>query len=90
MTGWQLYCALYCTEFTVLGPKCNSVDCLGVATAIVHWPSGPIRCCDACTARWRDIAARGLGMHLVVEPLPLITPPGLDDAEQRFRMMELT
>jgi hypothetical protein len=88
MTAWYLYCALHLDELTVLGPKCEQHDCDGLQAGLVHWPSGATRCCERHVARWRRIA-EAMGVHLVVDPIAW-TPPQLDDAELRFRLMELT
>lgn len=89
MTGWDLFCAAhFAGEITVLGPKCEQSECIDLVTALVHWPSGPVRCCERHTARWREVA-RVMGVHLVVEPI-FYQRGGLDDAEQRFAAMELT
>lgn len=88
MTTWQLLCATLFDDLTVLGPKCHSVDCLVVASATVHWPTGPIRCCERCTAKWRRVAD-AMGMALYVERKPDWTPSGLDDSERRFALLEL-
>jgi hypothetical protein len=87
---WWVACVNYFDDgLRVLGPKCHTVDCADPAVAIGHWPIAPVRCCERCTARSREVADRGLGMHLHVEPL-LYTRGGLDDAEQRFALLELT
>lgn len=89
MTGWHLFCLAHFDELRVLGAKCHTVSCLEPAAATVHWVSGPLRCCDGCTAKWRQVA-HALGMSLHVERRPDYTPSGLDDAEQRFALLELT
>ncbi len=88
MTTWELYCALYCDVLIVLGLKCDQHDCDGVAVSSVHWPSGVVRCCDRHTARWREIAD-AMGVHMFVELLRTWMPVDLDDAQQRFRLLEL-
>jgi hypothetical protein len=75
-------------ELTVLGPKCNTVACTKPTSHRVHWPSGAFDACEACTARWREIAATGFSMHLHVEELHY-QHGGRDDTEQRFALMEL-
>lgn len=56
----------------------------------MHWPAGPMQCCARCTDGWRQIADRGFGMHLVIEPMRYTPGPGgLDDSAQRFRLLEL-
>lgn len=92
MTLWDLYCAVHLAgELAVLGPKCHTASCTEVAAARVHWPTGPIDVCEACTAGWRRIAARGLGMHLLVEPVSYtpVGPRAPDDTEQRMGLLEL-
>ena len=86
---WFIAC---CHNFdgglVVLGPKCHAVDWAAPAVSVVHWPSGPIRCCAGCAAHSADVADRGLGMHLHVEAI-YYQRCGLDDAEQRFAAMDL-
>lgn len=90
MTMWQLLCAAWLADddLTVLGPKCHAADCMSVASTTVHWVTGPMRCCEWHTAKWQQVAG-ALGMALHVERHPDWTPPGLDDAERRFALLEL-
>lgn len=93
MTTWELYCAVWLDgEITVLGPKCHTANCAEVATARVHWPTGPIEVCEDCAERRRLIAERGLAMHLYVEAVRFkpVGPRAPDDTEQRMRLLELT
>lgn len=87
MTTWDLYCALHALDLTVLGPKCHSVACPEPVAARVHWVTGPIEVCAGCTARWQRIAV-ALGMVVRVESVEYM-PPGLDDFEQRCRLLDL-
>lgn len=88
MTTWALAALFYFDSVQVLGPKCRTADCLCAATARVYWPSGVFVACSTCTAGWRRIAdALGLALH--VEEWEC-QPVGLTDAEQRFRLLELT
>jgi hypothetical protein len=90
VTTWDLYCALHLSEpttLTVLGPKCHSVECLEPVAARVHWVTGPLLVCSACGGRFRRIGA-ALGMTVHIDAVEY-TPTGLDDAEQRFRLLEL-
>ncbi len=92
MTTWDLYCALHIGgPLTVLGPKCHTSSCTGVAAARVHWVTGPIEVCEGCAAGWRRIATLGLGMHLLVEPVRYmpVGPGAPDDTEQRMGLLEL-
>jgi hypothetical protein len=67
---WVAACiAHFDDDLVVVGPKCNTVDCAESAVAIVRWPTASVRCCERCTAMWREVAACGLGMHLHVEPI---------------------
>lgn len=87
LTSWSIYGAHYCAELTVLGPKCHSVECLQPVASRVHWVTGVLSVCSVCTERWRRVAhALGMALHVEVTDYTL---PGLDDAEQRFAMMEL-
>jgi hypothetical protein len=87
---WPLFVALALQPdgLTVLGPKCHSVECLQPVAARVHWVTGPLLVCSVCSARWQLIAA-AMGIMLHVDLIEC-TPPGLDDAEQRFRLLEMT
>lgn len=87
MTPWHVFCALHFAEIVVLGPKCEQAECLGLVAAVAHWPSGAVRLCERHTA-WLRRIADAMGVHLVVDQFSF-TPPGLDDAEQRFSLMEL-
>lgn len=90
MTTWDLFCAVHLAEdLTVLGPKCQTADCIAVVAARVHWVTGPIEVCAACEAHWRRVANVGFDMALHVESLSY-TPGGLDDTEQRMRLLELS
>lgn len=87
MTSWSLAAAVYFSDLRVLGPKCHSTECCGLVSARVHWAAGPIEVCATCMQRWRRVAeVMGTGIH--VEPLEY-TPVGLDDYEQRCRLLEL-
>lgn len=90
MTTWDLFCALYFDELVVLGPKCRTTNCTEPARFTVHWPGpSPIVCCERCTTRWQELALRGLGFTVAVQPLHYTTK-NEDAAVQRFRAMELT
>lgn len=84
---WRHACWLFLAELVILGPKCKEASCVEPATHVVHWPTGSIECCDRHTAAWRNVAERGLGMHLHVERVYYET--GEDAAVQRFRAMEM-
>ncbi len=89
LTTWAFACVAYFDDgLVVLGPKCRSVDCLEPAIARVYWPSGAFVACERCTAGCRRIAdAMGVALH--VEAV-WYQRGGLSDAEQRFRLLELT
>lgn len=84
---WHLLCSVHFDEVAVLGPKCEQHECAHLQAGRVNWPSGAVRCCERHVARWREIFAT-MGVHIVVDPIAW-TPMGLDDAEQRFRLLEL-
>jgi hypothetical protein len=89
VTTWDLYCAVHLAgPLTVLGPACSQAECAEPAVSLVHWPSGPIRCCERHATRWREVAT-AMGVHVVVEELPVWAPPERDDFEQRCALLEM-
>lgn len=91
MTAWQLLAPIWFEEVTVLGPKCTSAGCLELARHTMCWPGGDARgVCDRCCAGWRRVAG-ALGFALHEQPLTWAeaVPPGLDDLQQRVRLIEV-
>lgn len=87
LVAWRLLAPVVFDDLRVLGPKCHSVECLRPVAACVHWVTGPLDVCAVCAARWRKVA-EALGMVVRVDRVEY-TPPGLDDLQQRVRLLEV-
>lgn len=67
---------------------CSSDGCINLARWSCNWPGDTCAKCNACRGKLAWVA-KTLGFELPATEL-VVPPLGLDDAEQRFSLLELS